>query len=76
MGTINEPSALSSLTEGGFPFSYTVINWCEEGYNHFEVFASQGISAPTFADLDSNAELMDALTSWGPFTVANFGELG
>lgn len=74
VGTINSPAASATLSEGSFPFSYTIDNWCEEGYNNYQVFASQGASAPTFADLDSNGEVPNAAVSWGPFTIANFGK--
>lgn len=74
MGTITAPTSETSLTAGSFPFSYSVLNWCEEGYNSFKVFASQSTSEPTFSDLDSQGNIPNALASWGPFTVANFGK--
>ncbi|PSR82957.1 hypothetical protein PHLCEN_2v5927 [Hermanssonia centrifuga] len=74
MGTINAPTASSALVaENPFPFSYSVSNWCEEGYNSFSVFLTQGTSEPTFDDLDASGNPTTAVFSFGQFTVANFG---
>ena len=73
-GTISNPAAQTDISGESFPFGYAASNWCEQGYNTFTVFASQNTSAPTVADLDDNGSLPNALTSWGTFTVANFGE--
>ncbi|THG96541.1 hypothetical protein EW026_g5309 [Hermanssonia centrifuga] len=73
MGTINAPTASSALVaENPFPFSYSVSNWCEEGYNSFSVFLTQGTSEPTFDDLDASGNPTTAVFSFGQFTVANF----
>ncbi|KAI0344036.1 hypothetical protein BDW22DRAFT_1355322 [Trametopsis cervina] len=69
MGTINAPTSSATVSGESFPFSYTVNNWCEEGYNNYKVFAVEGASPPTFDDLDSNGDLPNALASWGSFTI-------
>jgi hypothetical protein len=76
IGTINSPTAATNISGGTFPFDYSVSNWCEEGYNHFKVFASQSVSPPTLDDLDSNGDIKNANAAWGTFTVTNFGEIG
>ena len=73
-GTIGAPTALTDISEDSFPFAYAASNWCEQGYNNFTVFATQGASAPTVADLDDDGNPPEPLTSWGIFTVANFGK--
>lgn len=74
-GSITTPLALTDISKEPFPFAYDVSNWCEQGYNNFTVFATQGSSAPTVADLDDSGNPPEFLTSWGVFTVANFGKL-
>ncbi|KAI0085703.1 hypothetical protein BDY19DRAFT_435433 [Irpex rosettiformis] len=73
MGAISTPAALTDISGEPFPFSYAASNWCEQGYNNFTVFTSQGAAAPTVADLDDDGIFSGALTSWGIFTLANFG---
>lgn len=74
MGVINAPTASSILAaEQTFPFSYSVNNWCEEGYNTFQVFLTSGTAAPTYNDLDGSGNVPNALTNFGRFAVANFG---
>jgi hypothetical protein len=73
IGSINAPTANTPIqAESSFPFSYTVDNWCEEGYNNFKVFLTK--SEPTIADVDGSGNIPGALVNFGQFTVANFGK--
>ena len=74
MGFITTPVASSTIAAGSvFPFSYAASNWCEEGYNHFNVFLTSGTLPPTFDDLDDDGDVPNALFVFGEFDVANFG---
>lgn len=75
MGTIEAPPSNTPITPASaIPFSYNIVNWCEEGYNNFNVFLTQGASAPTIDDVDSTGNIASALYDFGSFTVANFGK--
>lgn len=74
MGVIEAPTSNSPVSPTiAFPFSYSVTNWCEEGYNNFKVFLTQG-TEPTINDVDSTGNIPIALYDFGEFTVANFGK--
>ena len=76
MGSIEAPTSNAPVSPSdAVPFSYNIVNWCEEGYNNFKVFLTQGTVAPTIDDVDSTGGIPSALFDFGTFTVANFGKL-
>ena len=75
MGTIVTPTANAPITPtANIPFAYDIVNWCEEGYNNFNVFLTQGASPPTIDDVDSAGNIASALYEFGSFIAANFGK--
>ena len=42
MGTIEAPTSNAPVAPAtAVPFSYSIVNWCEEGYNNYNVFLTQ-----------------------------------
>lgn len=75
MGSIETPTSNTPVSVSStFPFSYSIVNWCEEGYNNFQVFLTAGPDAPTVTDVSSTGSIPTALHNFGQFTVVNFGE--
>ena len=74
MGAISTPEPSTLITGNtAFPFDYAVDNWCEEGYNHFEVYLTSGSAPPTYSDLAADGSIPNSLYNFGEFAVANFG---
>lgn len=75
MGTIQAPVPDTTIVaDTPFPFNYEANNWCEEGYNFFKVFLTEGTTPPAISAVDDNGNVAGALMTFGNFTVANFGE--
>jgi len=73
VGSIAQPVAAEILPANDvFTFHYNTNNWCEQDYTQFKVFLTSGENPPTFSDVDTNADIEDALVSFGEFTIPNF----
>ncbi|GJE89188.1 hypothetical protein PsYK624_052830 [Phanerochaete sordida] len=73
MGTIAAPARSTVISQGvPFAFQYNVSNWCNEAYNRFRVFATEG--DPSYDDVTSDGYLPYAIYDFGEYFVANYGQ--
>ena len=73
---ITEPAAGSTIIGGdSFPFSYTVSDFCHNGYSPYSVWVVPGPTPPTAASLNSTQGFSDGdfLASFGSYLAPNFG---
>lgn len=76
IGGPDEPTAGSTVSGGSaFSFSFTVTNFCQNGYTPLNIYLVPGPDAPTAASLNSSEQFSpdSYLAFYGTWLDSNFG---